>query len=813
MCSCSLKRDGTIFIAILLTILSWLQRDADHRESLSTTLREVRAESLKATNDLARLSDRHADIQRRVVSAEQAETTVRVQLKSAEAAIRGLKEEIAHSKTMVAQTRASCANEVRKRDRQIESLKKHVADSGRTRGAGRSSNITTISIVGEFGGEGKGMASVNTAMGDAYDLRSETNEFLTDLAKGLSVENDTLLALVRRTLASLKVMGGLEKDDDSRQMPNTISYQSNCEDLSSEIDAILDHLRAILSNPSFVPIEEVEVRDAEIQRLRDNCEKILERWEEAVHLIDGWRRRMETSGKGVNIQELKMSLRLSPVRVRDVAETAQGFGIRPLAAVQEEEEEEEEEQEEEQVSPESPCPKGSLNSVSAPDYEDLPNDSGSDASSIFHDDIAVGDYERDEPNVEILEQSIALVDDRHFHVGTTPEYDQGLSESDTAANRGASKKSTRPRPGDFTTIIEENTLEMEQASMPPPKQPERRPQKKPQPPRTVRPPSPPPSNASTSSVEKSQASQVSQSHGRQQGALRQKRAVGRPTRTQTKPAPAPTSKPVPQTRSKPKPRQRAAGSPIVSELKSASSSQSQSQNVLCAETQSSTNATATNDDASVTATIRSVTPDADDQDAQGPAESPGSLNSYSNAPVIQTPNLNGSKDCSRSPVRRAEGSRLPLPANGPPQPSPQLTMASIAAKLAASEREADAARVRAKLRAARSLKTVGAKGNGSPVATKKVLEHTEIGSISTGFPRIHDTGNSISSQEGDGIAFRASNDDAVESEDGEKKAMLKVPKRVKRETRATKAASRRRSTLSPWEMQSLIRGDVASPSK
>ena len=55
---------------------------------------------------------------------------MRQQLKSAEQAARGLKEEMARMKMLVAQTRAQCANEVRKRERTIESMKKHVGEGG-----------------------------------------------------------------------------------------------------------------------------------------------------------------------------------------------------------------------------------------------------------------------------------------------------------------------------------------------------------------------------------------------------------------------------------------------------------------------------------------------------------------------------------------------------------------------------------------------------------------------------------------------------------------------------------------------------------
>jgi hypothetical protein len=97
-------------------------------------------------------------------------------------------------------------------------------------------------------------------------------------------------------------------------------------------------------------------------------------------------------------------------------------------------------------------------------------------------------------------------------------------------------------------------------------------------------------------------------------------------------------------------------------------------------------------------------------------------------------------------------------------------MATIAAKLAATEREADAARVRAKLKAAR-MKSAGDTKLMPPPA-----------------------------KEGDDVEPVKSDRDWVELELGSKKR--------KAGARQGGRASRRRSTLNPWELESLILGGV-----
>ncbi|KAK2055874.1 hypothetical protein LY76DRAFT_492876, partial [Colletotrichum caudatum] len=464
-------------------------RDAEHRENLSATLRNVRAENLRYTDDLSRLSEKQTETRRKLDISEATENTLRTQLKSADAAVRGLKDEVARAKTLVAQTRASCATEVRRRDRQIDGLKKQLGDAGRPRGSAKSSAVTVINVVAGEGEEkvspprrqGKPAAATSTDDSN-YDLRSETNEFLTDLARGLGEENEALLGLIRRTTKSLREMSGC--DARTSHGDGYAVALPTAEDMASELDAILQHLRSILTNPSFAPIEEVEVREEEIARLRAGWVKMENRWQEAVHLIDGWRRRMVVDGKSVNMEELKMGLRLSPVRVRDVEETHQGaMDMQELSCVQEEctadlEDEDADEDEEEEAMPDSPCPAPhrveSLHLVPAPDHHYAAyNQAGygdelqqTDEESSIFEDIDVEDLDVEEPNVQILQQSTTMVSSPPL---PPPPQLSPLRETASAGNRDARPR--REKQGGHHTMPEEKTRTIravETAPKPPP---------------------------------------------------------------------------------------------------------------------------------------------------------------------------------------------------------------------------------------------------------------------------------------------------------------------------------------------------------
>ncbi|KAF4972889.1 hypothetical protein FZEAL_9493 [Fusarium zealandicum] len=100
-------------VSVLNDLILRRDRDAEQRESLSTAMRTLRAENLKHTNDIVRLADKHTEAKRKLEIAEASETALKTQMKSADAAIRGLKEEVSRTKGLVAQARAACATDVR----------------------------------------------------------------------------------------------------------------------------------------------------------------------------------------------------------------------------------------------------------------------------------------------------------------------------------------------------------------------------------------------------------------------------------------------------------------------------------------------------------------------------------------------------------------------------------------------------------------------------------------------------------------------------------------------------------------------------
>ncbi|KAM0281587.1 hypothetical protein ACHAQH_003456 [Verticillium albo-atrum] len=726
-------------------------RDAQNREALSTTLRTLRAENLKATNDVSRLSEKHTDARRKLEIAEASEAAARTQLKSADAAVRSLKEEMARAKVLVAQTRASCATEVRRRDRQIDGLKKQLADAGRARGSSKSSAVTVINVVGDVGAEEKSRAGVTGEPG--YDLRSETNQFLTELAKNLSEENGALLGVVRRTLGRLKDMSGWEKGV-SQGDGHAFALQTNCDEMETELEAILEHLRTILTNPSFVPIEEVESREEEINRLKEGWVKMESRWQEAVHLMDGWRKRLVANGRGVNMEELDMGLRLSPIRVRQIRDVDhEPVADSHLSFIQEECTQDLD------AMRSSPAPQRaeeeSLDLEPAHEYDvEVQEDDYASESSIFEDEIDDDDVDVSEPNIEILQQSTAFLSSSPLP--PRPQLSP-LKETASAGNRGTNEdKSNREKPSEYSIQAEEKAWDLgDDSNAPEPSSHRFRLPRSPlkamravtpeieEKPRAV-------SGASDSSIDEL--------------------ALAQP------PSGPPSPSPLPRDRT------RGLRKPTKAAIQKKPDTKSEPAKPVPAPSRSNSR--------------RRVVSDKSVDENLPPAPA-----------IQQTPRTR--RDV--SPRHVSSRLRLPRPANPPPQQSP-LTMANIAAKLAASEREADAARVRAKLKAARG----GKRGAGAisasapaelqppPPAGARDQEHQPVTIVEV--PGEDEDVDPVKR------SVQGRHDEQQQGKgEGSAKDQQPLPKR-KRDRRVSKVASRRRSTLNPFEMESLISGNLGAPS-
>ncbi|CAP96122.1 hypothetical protein EN45_074850 [Penicillium chrysogenum] len=360
--------DGTMARVINLVNDLVLRRDreSEHRESLSTTIRSLQASEAEQTTEIGKLKTKTSELTRSLALAEAQERTLKSNISSAEANARNFKEQVQRMKSTVQQVRAQCANDIRKRDLEMQKLKSHLAE--RQRGKREGLSVTTINI-NPASDRSRLLASGGERVNDpGYSLKQETTEFLTELCQHLSDENDTLIELARDTVQTLKDLQGLTQADNGtgeNEQPSmamsvgahkpsgpVTSLPTSCEELSVQMEAVLEHLRTLLTNPSFVPLEEVEVRDEEIKRLREGWVKMESRWKQAVTMMSGWQRRLAVGGDSIQADELKRGMNLD-LSINSTEDTSMQSvpESNPIPTILEDQDEEEDMSKREEKSP------------------------------------------------------------------------------------------------------------------------------------------------------------------------------------------------------------------------------------------------------------------------------------------------------------------------------------------------------------------------------------------------------------------------------------------------------------------------------
>jgi hypothetical protein len=399
-------------------LLTCIQRDQEYRESVAETVRNLRSEQSRQLISLEKLQTRNADLTRQLSLAQSQEHAARAALRTAESSARKLRAEMLRLKTTVDQVRTSCANDVRKRDIQIQRLKSHLTTQQRGNKTGLvGASITINPGVAGLGGSTSALRADEPDLEDpGYSLKQETTEFLTQLSQSLSDENDSLIALVRSTLVTLRELQGMpemaaqedadglsvvgEEDEEERQGMMQ-ALPTSYEALASDTDAVLDNLKNLLTNPNFVSVDEVESREEEIHRLRAGWEKMEARLRESFKLMDSWRKRMGNGGT-INLDEITRGLDYDTDMGTDDADD--------ISIIEEEDEIEEEEEEEEEEG--------------AAEHGD---EAMEDGSSVFNEDVA--EVEAQElPTPEAEPAAEQTRDDKLFSVKLQPEH-QALQES------------------------------------------------------------------------------------------------------------------------------------------------------------------------------------------------------------------------------------------------------------------------------------------------------------------------------------------------------------------------------------------------
>jgi hypothetical protein len=226
-----------------------------------------------------------------------------------------------------------------------------------------------------------------------HRLVYDTVEFLTTLSQNMADENDQIVGLMRRALSTLKGLAGIpdmnhnldtiaEEDEESEEIVNPVqTAPADYDTLEQDLMQTVNTLQDMLERPDYVPIEELEERDAEISQLRQTNDVLYEEWRKALNLVEEWNKGIMTStgadlfdnegGEGEKTEKSDEAMEGMDA-VEDKIPGAypkrkqrKSRGVQQMEMVEEGEEEEEGEQDEQQEQPEEPWSVKSRRRVSA----------------------------------------------------------------------------------------------------------------------------------------------------------------------------------------------------------------------------------------------------------------------------------------------------------------------------------------------------------------------------------------------------------------------------------------------------------------
>ncbi|KAJ9605746.1 hypothetical protein H2200_009595 [Cladophialophora chaetospira] len=306
-------------------------QDADQREALTIHIHKARTIESERALEVKRLKDTNAELGRAVAAAESQERTLKANIRKLEAQARELKEQMLKMKSTLDQVRAKCLSDVRKRDTELDKLKAHLAGMQRGKKESSGMKINTINWEPEIRGREK--RNGQDVDSSEWSLEKESNDFLAELVNETSTENVSLRRIITDTMEILQDLTGLAEqqaaseqaaDDEEdgigipgqyrksrrkaaeaqQQAQAEIEGLTACDELAQHMTTILEHCQSILKDPSFVPLEEVQVRDEEIIKLRLGWEKMASRWKEAVTMMDNWRKGMTEHGESLSRDDL-----------------------------------------------------------------------------------------------------------------------------------------------------------------------------------------------------------------------------------------------------------------------------------------------------------------------------------------------------------------------------------------------------------------------------------------------------------------------------------------------------------------------------
>ena len=247
--------------------------------------------------EIERLQAKNREADRLLAVARNQETVLRESAKRGELAARDLRAQTSKYKADLEKVRGQFVSENRRRDLEVQKLKRHIDDFQR----GRKDGLVRSG-------------------GDCDQLeRNQNNSFLADKLGSVCRENDAVRALIRDTMKELRKMTDVKstKTKSLQDVPADVGASTftlgSYDAMTKDVSSVLEQCRSVLEDPSFVSVESVEeaFREQEtyIRDLRSGWEKMAGRLRQTQQMMVSWRERM-MDGDSIDLNDLGLGLDL-----------------------------------------------------------------------------------------------------------------------------------------------------------------------------------------------------------------------------------------------------------------------------------------------------------------------------------------------------------------------------------------------------------------------------------------------------------------------------------------------------------------------
>ncbi|CAN6671758.1 hypothetical protein TRVA0_045S00320 [Trichomonascus vanleenenianus] len=268
-------------INVIYSLLSTLEKDNQASETAFQKASEAAQERERARAENERLQGAYDSLDTKMRRIQNAHSSGVMALRRAESQLSAAQEELNRQKQMMKQAKIQFANELRKRDIQIDRLKERVLDSRDK----SSSSVSGVSGLLSKSYNSYSSAVVKPDSSGSAEASQKLCEDLVEKNRYMVAENEQLMFFLNDIRRSMRTMVG-QSVEETGAADNELTIERLAEDISDSVKTARD----ILNSPNYVSTTELTEKEREISRLELKVTELAANWKSAMQTLEEWKK-------------------------------------------------------------------------------------------------------------------------------------------------------------------------------------------------------------------------------------------------------------------------------------------------------------------------------------------------------------------------------------------------------------------------------------------------------------------------------------------------------------------------------------------